>query len=578
MRYHALAADYDGTLAHDGVLDDTTADALRRLRLSGRRLVMVTGRELEELLAICPHVELFDRIVAENGALVYRPEMKETQVLAEPPPEEFVRRMRAGKAELLSVGRVIVATVEPYQELALQAIHDLGLELHVIFNKGSVMVLPSGVNKATGLHVAIAELQLSPHNVVGVGDAENDHAFLSACECAVAVANALPALKERADLVTTGKRGAGVTELIEALLADDLGAVAPKLARHHIPVGERDGGGAEGIDPYTGGVLVTGTSGSGKSTLTTGLLERFAAAGYQFAIVDPEGDYTELGFAVALGSPDRAPLIEEVLDVLRDPARNAVVNLLGVSLEHRPAYFDELLPRLLELRSRTGRPHWIVIDEAHHLLPSDGQPAEKQFPAGLPGALTITVHPESVAPGVLERADVLLVVGEHSVKTIEAFCKAVGKKMPRVPDVEKLPSGDAVLWRPGGGPAVLVHTLPPKSERKRHSRKYSEGNLGPARSFYFRGPEGKLNLRAHNLVLFLQMAEGVDDETWEFHRKQGDYSGWLRDQVKDPALAEEVAGIEEDASRDPKETRAAVRAAIEKRYTLPADKPSGVID
>ena len=82
MRYHALAADYDGTLAHDGVIDVTTADALRQLRQSGRWLLMVTGRELEELLAICPHVELFDRIVAENWAVVFRPETKETQVLA----------------------------------------------------------------------------------------------------------------------------------------------------------------------------------------------------------------------------------------------------------------------------------------------------------------------------------------------------------------------------------------------------------------------------------------------------------------------------------------------------------------
>ena len=117
------------------------------------------------------------------------------------------------------------------------------------------------MNKATGLAAALAELELSPHNVVGVGDAENDHAFLSACECAVAVANALPALKERADLVTTGKRGAGVTELIDAMIADDLAAVAPKLGRHRVRIGERDGGGEEGIDPSAGGVLVTGTSG-----------------------------------------------------------------------------------------------------------------------------------------------------------------------------------------------------------------------------------------------------------------------------------------------------------------------------
>ena len=48
----------------------------------------------------------------------------------------------------------------------------------MIFNKGAVMILPSGVNKATGLAAALEELGLSPHNVVGVGDAENDHAFL----------------------------------------------------------------------------------------------------------------------------------------------------------------------------------------------------------------------------------------------------------------------------------------------------------------------------------------------------------------------------------------------------------------
>ena len=100
----------------------------------------------------------------------------------------------------------------------LETIRDLGLELQVIFNKGAVMVLPAGVNKASGLVAALDELGLSPHNVVGVGDAENDHAFLAACECAVAVANALPTIKERADHVTAGEDGDGVRELIDALI------------------------------------------------------------------------------------------------------------------------------------------------------------------------------------------------------------------------------------------------------------------------------------------------------------------------------------------------------------------------
>src|SRR5262249_4037279 len=262
MRYYALAADYDGTLAHDGKIDPDTWAALRKLHESGRKLVMVTGRELDELLALLEHPDLFERIVAENGALVYHPETKETRPLAAAPPERFVAELKRRGVKPVAVGRVIVATRELHQDTVLRAIHDLGLELQVIFNKGAVMVLPSGVNKATGLSGGLAELGLSPHNVVGVGDAENDHAFLSLCECAVAVANALPAVKDTADVVTRRPRGAGVVELIEHLLADDLAEAAPRLARHHIRLGKRDDGAEEGIDPFAARVLVAGTSGS----------------------------------------------------------------------------------------------------------------------------------------------------------------------------------------------------------------------------------------------------------------------------------------------------------------------------
>ena len=113
----------------------------------------------------------------------------------------------------LESGHVIVATREPHEAAVIDVIRELGLELQVIFNKGAVMVLPSGVNKATGLAVALAEMNLSPHNVVAVGDAENDHALLGMCEAAVAVSNALPALLEQADLVTQNPAGQGVVEL-----------------------------------------------------------------------------------------------------------------------------------------------------------------------------------------------------------------------------------------------------------------------------------------------------------------------------------------------------------------------------
>jgi HAD superfamily hydrolase (TIGR01484 family) len=221
MRYLALATDYDGTLATDGAVSDDIWAAVKRLRESGRKLLLVTGRELDELQQVCPHLEHFDRIVAENGALLYHPARREEKLLAPAPPAEFVRILRQ-RGVPVSVGRSIVATWRTHETAVLEAIRDLGLELDVIFNKDAVMVLPSGVNKATGLKAALDEMGLSERNVVGVGDAENDHAFLALCACAAAVANALPRLKEHVDIVTAAHHGRGVVELIDELLADDL--------------------------------------------------------------------------------------------------------------------------------------------------------------------------------------------------------------------------------------------------------------------------------------------------------------------------------------------------------------------
>src|SRR6266850_6884840 len=211
MRYHALACDYDGTIAHDGLVDERTIEALEQVRRSGRKVILVTGRELDDLILVCPRLDLFDRVVAENGALLYRPATREEKLLAEAPPEEFASELTRRGAERVSVGRVIVATWEPHETTALEVIRDLGLELQVIFNKGAVMILPSGVNKATGLTAALLELGLSYHNTVAVGDAENDEAFLKLCEASAAVNNALDVVKKQVDIVTHGTHGAGVT-------------------------------------------------------------------------------------------------------------------------------------------------------------------------------------------------------------------------------------------------------------------------------------------------------------------------------------------------------------------------------
>lgn len=224
MRYLALACDFDETLAADGRIDDATRDALERLLGSGRLAILVTGRELDDLLALLPKPEIFTRIVAENGAVLHDPATHATRLLAQPPPAAFVGALRARQMTPLSVGRVIVATRQPNDTAVLEVIRELGLELRVVFNRGAVMVLPTDVSKATGLAAALEELGMSAHNVVGIGDGENDHAFLKRCECAVAVANAVPMLQQQADYTTAGRAGEGVAELIDMLVRDDLQA------------------------------------------------------------------------------------------------------------------------------------------------------------------------------------------------------------------------------------------------------------------------------------------------------------------------------------------------------------------
>jgi hypothetical protein len=427
------------------------------------------------------------------------------------------------------------------------------------------------VNKATGLEAALLELGLSAHNCVGVGDAENDHAFIRLCECGVAVANALPLIQERADWVTRDPNGAGVTELVEKLIDSDLADLEGRLSRHAILLGTRETGEEVRLNPYGLGVLIAGSSGSGKSTFATGVLERLAERGYQFCIVDPEGDYALLEHAIVLGDRQRAPTVAGTLDVLEPPNRNVVVNLLGLGLDERPAFFSRLLPGLQDLRARTGRPHWIVVDEAHHLLPAPSELVSVTLPRTLSGMLLVTVHPEHVAPAVLSSIDVVVAIGKSSDQTLRAFGEAVGAQPPPVLPRTTEP-GEALFWprRPEPRDPVWIRTEPPRSEHRRHVRKYATGELGEDKSFYFRGPAVRLNLRAQNLALFVQLAEGVDDETWLHHLRGKDYSRWFREVIKDEELAAEAALVEEDASLPPRESRTLIKAAIERRYTLPS--------
>ncbi len=563
MRYLALATDYDNTLASEGRVSGAARAALGRLRASGRRAILVTGRRLEELLPLCECSELFDYVVAENGGLLYEPKSRETELLGKPPPGQLIEALCRRGVQPLEIGKVILATHAPHQAAVLEEIRALGLELQVIFNLNAVMVLPAGINKGTGTKLALRKLGMSPHEAVAVGDAENDHSLLQLAECPVAVANAVPSIKEMAAFVTRAAAGDGVTELIAQLLADDLEHAEARLQRHHVALGTGLDGKAVLLPPYGRNVLIAGASGSGKSTFAAGLIERFAAQHYQVCVIDPEGDYVNLSTLVTIGDQHHAPGVGEVTAVLRDPYVHANASLVGIPLGDRPDYFAQLVAHLQAMRQRTGRPHWLVVDEAHHLLPGHWGHA----PQALSECVFVTVHPDRLAPSVLASIDVLIVVGASPNRALREFAAASGRAPQDLCGDQRTDEVTCWLLRSGEDPFSL-RVIPGRAERIRHHRKYAEGDVR-YNSFYFRGPDGKHNLKAQNLNIFSQIAEGIGEDTWMFHLRRHDYSRWMRDVIRNRDLAAAVEDIERRADLMPAQTRALVRAAIEARYTLP---------
>ncbi|WP_342643954.1 HAD family hydrolase [Rhodoligotrophos ferricapiens] len=567
MYFLALAADYDGTIAKNGIVQPETVAALRRLKAAGLKLILVTGRELRELEPIFPEITLFDRVIAENGATLYDPSNGRERLLASPPPAVFVTRLRELEVEPLSVGRCVVATWEPCQLRVLSAIQELGLDLQIIFNKGAVMVMPAGVNKATGLSAALRELDISAHNVVAVGDAENDHAFLQACGCAAAVANALPAVKERADIRLAGDHGAGVIELIENILAGemDLGCTA----RNGVGVGWTREGRQVCLAPSGGSVLIIGPSGCGKSTMATALTEQMVDKGFEFCILDPEGDYVDLLHAVPIGSPNVPPDPAQALKLLNEAGVNLVLNTQSLDPTERRRLFSTMLLQTARVRARSGRPQWLIIDEAHQVLPAtEGAAAEPLAHRDIPVAILITMHPETICPNALNMVETVIALGDESQAALARFAAITGRTAPAIAAAPQ--RGQAVHWSlKTGDKPQLISIVSPAQIHKRHAGKYAVGDVGPWRSFYFRGPGLKHNCKAENLYKFLEIAHNIDDPTWDYHLRAGDYSAWFRHVIRDERLAASAARVEADLTLDSVESRRRIRKAICRRYAAP---------
>ena len=485
MIVHALAVDYDGTIAHDNRVAPETFAALARVRESGRKVLLVTGRMLPDLRNVCPEVDdTFDAVVAENGALLYVPARREIKALGDGPEQTLVAALRRREVPF-DLGSAILATSEDYAEAALAAIRETGVERTLVFNKGALMLLPGGVTKGTGLLAALAMMELSPHNTVAIGDAENDHAFLSLAECAVAVADAIPALRERADYVTRGGAGVGVVEFIETHILHDLVQLVPRLERHALTVGRTAEGLPVQLAAHTTRLLLVGGSESGKSAFTGVLVEHLLEAQRSVCLIDSEGDYQSLGEldrVVVLGgkAEQTLPSSEELQQLLRKPAQGLALNLSAMSRAEKVAYGTKVLAAVGSVRGSHGLPHWLVIDEAHHLFPADGSPAAEVSQAGDESVCLITLGARDLAPAVRQTMNAVASTDLESFRDALTILRKDGTAVENVPSVPAGPlaRGEAVIAWLGRLPRatrfeVAKRTVP----HPRHTKTYAEGEL-----------------------------------------------------------------------------------------------------
>jgi hypothetical protein len=230
---------------------------------------------------------------------------------------------------------------------------------------------------------------------------------------------------------------------------------------------------------------------------------------------------------------------------------------------------SSLLPRLQELRAETGRPHWLVVDEAHHLLPSGLQTPEATLPRRVASVVMVTVHADAMSAAALEPVNLVLTPSKGATESLGKFANVVRVEPPR-DDAVRPDEQQAVAWFVGESPIAFA-PVEPGRERRRHRRKYAQGDV-EEKAFFFRGPDDRLNLKAQNLAVFAQIAEGVDDETWLWHLGRGDYERWFRDVIKDEALGEVAKRVGHDS--DAETSRREILDAVSERYTMPAEASS----
>lgn len=543
--FHAVAVDYDGTLSRGPRPTFEALNAVAAVRDRGYKVVLVTGRILAELRADFPDVDQhFDCIVGENGAVLSS--RQGTRLLTSPVDTSLEHDLLTQGIPVRR-GEVLLALDSIHDELVTSVIDRLGLECQIVRNRGALMVLPAGVNKGSGLSDALADLGISPHNTVGIGDAENDHSLLEVCEIGVAVGDAVPSLRARADLVLPGEDGWAVGAFLVGPFLSDLAGTPSK--RRTIALGTYDDGAAATVPASRATIAIHGASGTGKSYLAGLIAEQLIRMDYTICILDLEGDHLAVGGlhgAVAIGGREPLPPPAQVDRLIRQGFTSVVIDLSLEAPDVKRGYALAMLDQLRLTRAAVGLPHWIIIDEAH--VPIAGGLRHWWRDSAESGICFITYRPELLAPELDQVADFVITSRDDRLATLR----------------RRTDDGPGRVFAPGE--RLTAHV--------RHWHKYIEGQLPAERRFYFRDRHGLTGRSAGNLLEFRDEIRRASADTLRHHSAHGDFSRWLSSVCPAPSIvnATQVAEIElsgAPASRDVDRVRDQLLRALDGKPSTP---------
>ncbi|HTX27177.1 MAG TPA: HAD hydrolase family protein [Streptosporangiaceae bacterium] len=563
--FRAVAIDFDGTLA-DGSVAPGTLAALAEVRSRQVRVILVTGRIINELRAVFPDVDdHVDAVVAENGAvLVTRARIRR---LAAPVSREVSTGL-AARGVAHRRGQVLVACAAADEAAALAVIRELGLDCQFVRNRSELMILPAGVTKGAGLLEALGVVGLSRHNTIGVGDAENDHSLLDVCEVGVAVANAVNAIRAHADIVLTLPDGQGVAELLRGPLLSGRDHVYPR--RWQLTLGTDDQGQAVTLPASQVNVAVCGGSGQGKSYLAGLVLEQLVQLGYCVIVFDPEGDHRGLGelpgVYVTGGHEARLADPADIVRLLREGYASVVIDLSHLDAAGRADYAARLTGEVEAHRAATGLPQWVAVDEAHGPIGRNGA-AHSLFNSAGKGYLIVTWQPDELSADALAGLDAVIALGSPDLSSRFVDLTAAVADMRRA-DVARLldgPTGRAVLaWRQGPDRAVAFTIGCRATPHLRHEHKYDQHGVEPALRFHFRTePDTPTGAIAANLAELEAELGRCDEGVLRHHCPGRDFSRWVSDVFHDRALAVRLSTAEASLpARSPSAVVEQVRLAL----------------